>query len=192
MSDVDHSTASSVMVSPPQHWQSNNVLFQPNLRPEFAPRTYKYLACQAKVYMALVGISVYIRRGLAQCSTITGERTLSCVPFFQSSQEADEHPANSVCLRAGWSTIPSVVEFEQDGLCIRATLAISVAGATSASSRQRRWPRWRRIQKPILLKLDENLKERMVNTMEWTSPRTGIRNQQVFIRRARSQIPASA
>ena len=41
-----------------------------------------------------------------------------------------------------------------------------------------------RIQKPILLKLDENLKERMVNTMEWTSPRTGIRNQQVFIRRA--------
>ncbi len=41
-----------------------------------------------------------------------------------------------------------------------------------------------RIQKPILLKLDENLKERMVNTMEWTGPRTGIRNQQVFIRRA--------
>lgn len=41
-----------------------------------------------------------------------------------------------------------------------------------------------RIQKPILLKLDEGLKERMVNTMEWTGPRTGLRNQQVFIRRA--------
>ena len=41
-----------------------------------------------------------------------------------------------------------------------------------------------RIQKPILLKLDEDLKERMVNTMEWTGPRTGLRNQQVFIRRA--------
>jgi len=41
-----------------------------------------------------------------------------------------------------------------------------------------------RLKTTILLKLDEELKDRMVNTVEWTGPRTGLRTQQLFIRRA--------
>ena len=35
----------------------------------------------------------------------------------------------------------------------------------------------------ILLSLPEELKTRMVNTIAWTTPRTGIRHQQAFIRK---------
>lgn len=36
----------------------------------------------------------------------------------------------------------------------------------------------------ILLSVPEELKERMVNTIAWTQPHTGISTQQKFIRRA--------
>lgn len=40
----------------------------------------------------------------------------------------------------------------------------------------------------VLLSLPEDLKDRMVNTIAWTQPRTGIRHQQVFIRRAITEL----
>ena len=42
--------------------------------------------------------------------------------------------------------------------------------------------------KDILLSLPEDLKERMVNTITWTLPHTGIGQQQKFIRRAISDL----
>ena len=44
------------------------------------------------------------------------------------------------------------------------------------------------IRKPLLLNLDEELKQRMVNTVVWTGPRTGLRNQQAFVRRAIAEL----
>jgi hypothetical protein len=44
------------------------------------------------------------------------------------------------------------------------------------------------VRKPLLLNLDEDLKQRMVNTVVWTGPRTGLRNQQAFIRRAITEL----
>jgi hypothetical protein len=44
------------------------------------------------------------------------------------------------------------------------------------------------VRKPLLLNLDEDLKQRMVNTVVWTGPRTGLRNQQAFIRRAIAEL----
>ena len=99
-------------------------------------------------------------------------------------------PAEQGAGKATEHRTPSAAPAQRESITKPAAAALPplsprAAGAEpSASSRQRRWPRWRGYKKPILLKLDENLKERMVNTMEWTSPRTGIRNQQVFIRRA--------
>jgi hypothetical protein len=40
----------------------------------------------------------------------------------------------------------------------------------------------------ILLSVPEELKERMVNTIAWTQPHTGISTQQKFIRRAISDL----
>jgi hypothetical protein len=40
----------------------------------------------------------------------------------------------------------------------------------------------------ILLTLDETTKARMVNTLDWTRPHTGIPSQQQFIRHAIEQL----
>lgn len=40
----------------------------------------------------------------------------------------------------------------------------------------------------ILLSVPEELKERMVNTIAWTRPRTGISTQQQFIRKAMADL----
>ena len=42
--------------------------------------------------------------------------------------------------------------------------------------------------KDILLSLPEDAKERMVNTITWTAPHTGIGQQQKFIRRAITEL----
>jgi hypothetical protein len=44
--------------------------------------------------------------------------------------------------------------------------------------------------KDILLSVPEDLKERMVNTIEWTRPYTGIGQQQKFIRKAIADLCA--
>lgn len=36
----------------------------------------------------------------------------------------------------------------------------------------------------ILLSLEDDVKARMVNTLDWTRPHTGIKSQQQFIRKA--------
>jgi hypothetical protein len=36
----------------------------------------------------------------------------------------------------------------------------------------------------ILLSLEDEMKSRMVNTLDWTRPHTGIKSQQQFIRKA--------
>lgn len=40
------------------------------------------------------------------------------------------------------------------------------------------------VMKPIALTIPEDLKTRMVNTLAWTTPHTGISKQQQFIRKA--------
>lgn len=44
------------------------------------------------------------------------------------------------------------------------------------------------VRKPLLLNLDDDLKQRMINTVGWTGPRTGLRSQQAFVRRAIAEL----
>lgn len=44
------------------------------------------------------------------------------------------------------------------------------------------------VRKPILVNLDDELKQRMINTVGWTGPRTGLRSQQAFVRRAIAEL----
>lgn len=70
----------------------------------------------------------------------------------------------------------------------RATKPATAATRHEAVARK---PRKRKVQTTdILLSLPEELKERMVATLDHTRPRTGIRSQQMFIRLAIEQLCA--
>lgn len=102
--------------------------------------------------------------------------------------ELADAPANDPS-EAVPSSPPGVGEGRAAGTRTRA------ARSSAATTRQTATRRTRPMQekrlggsRDILLSAPEDLKERMVNTIAWTQPHTGIQHQQVFIRRAMAEL----
>jgi hypothetical protein len=82
---------------------------------------------------------------------------------------------------------PSPPAATSAGPRVRATSARNGGVAKQAPTAQA--PNKRLIgSKDILLSIPEDLKERMVNTLTWTQPYTGIGQQQKFIRKAITEL----
>lgn len=79
-----------------------------------------------------------------------------------------ERPRRSSIGQAAQADTPPVVSPLPAGV-----VATHSTGGASAS-----------VMKPIALTIPEDLKTRMVNTLAWTTPHTGINKQQQFIRKA--------